>query len=104
EDVKRVRNALSLLPPNYMKSSGTKGLTAKQAMAANTGGKSLSPKTRWKYFALFKQLLIWARDEGIIDIVPGNNIKVGGLKKVAAGDLREPYSADKLTNIFSCIS
>jgi integrase len=101
EDVKRVRNALSLLPPNYMKSSGTKGLTAKQAMAANTGGKSLSPKTRWKYFALFKQLLIWARDEGIIDIVPGNNIKVGGLKKVVAGDLRDPYSADQLTNIFS---
>lgn len=101
EDVKGVRNALSSLPPNYMKSSGTKALTAKQAIAANQAGKSLSAKTQWKYFALFKQALIWARDEGIIEKVPGNNIKVGGLKKIAAGDLRDPYSADQLLKIFS---
>ena len=101
EDVKRIRNALSLLPPNYMKSSGTKGLTAKQAIAANAAGKSLSAKTQWKYFAQFKQLLIWARDEGIFEKIPGSGIKVGGLKKLAAGDLRDPYSAGQLTCIFS---
>ncbi|MCK1506324.1 site-specific integrase [Bradyrhizobium sp. 18] len=101
EDVKRVRNALSLLPPNYMKSSGTKGLTATEAMTANAAGKSLSPKTQWKYFAQFKQLLIWAQDEGFIEKIPGNNIKVTGLKKVAAGDQRDPYSADQLSRIFS---
>jgi len=101
DDVKAVRNSLSLLPPNYMKSSGTKSLTAKQAIAANAGGKSLSTKTQWKYFALFKQLMIWARDEGIIDKIPGNNIKVGGLKNLAAGEQRVPYSVDQLTNIFS---
>jgi integrase len=100
EDVKAFRNALSSLPPNYMKSSGKKGWTAKEAIAANAAGKSLSPKTQWKYFALFKQLLIWARDEGFVDTVPGNNIKVGGLKKVAPGDLRDPYSADQLTKIY----
>jgi integrase len=101
DDVKRVRTALSLLPPNYMKSSGTRGLTATEAIAANAAGKSLSPKTQWKYFALFKQLLIWAQDEGIIETIPGKNIKVTGLKKVAAADQRDPYSADQLTKIFS---
>jgi integrase len=101
DDVKRVRNALSMLPPNYMKSSGAKGLAVIEVMKADTGGKSLSAKTQWKYFALFKQLLIWARDEAIIEKVPGNNIKVGGLKKVAAGDLREPYSGDQLITIFN---
>ncbi|MCP2129184.1 UNVERIFIED_ORG: integrase [Bradyrhizobium japonicum] len=101
EDVKRVRNALSLLPPNYMKSSGAKGFTATEAMNANAAGKFLSPKTQWKYFAQFKQLLIWAQDEGFIEKIPGNNIKVTGLKKVAAEDQREPYSAGQLKNIFS---
>jgi integrase len=100
EDVKGFRNALSSLPPNYMKSSGKKGWTAKEAIAANDCGKLLSPKTRWKYFALFKQMLIWARDEGFIDTVPGNNIKVGGFKKIAPGDLRDPYSPDQLTKIY----
>ncbi|MEY9403674.1 hypothetical protein ABIF79_010049 [Bradyrhizobium japonicum] len=100
-DVKRVRDALSSLPPNYMKSSGMKGLTAKEAIAANVAGKSLSAKTQWKYFALFKQLLIWARDEGFIDKVPGANIKVGGAKKVIHGEQRDPYSSEQLATIIA---
>lgn len=101
EDVKRVRDALSSLPPNYMKSSGTKGLTAKEAIAANLAGKSLSAKTQWKYFAQFKQLLIWARNEGFLDQVPGNNVKVGGAKKLVPGEQRDPYSSDQLAKIFA---
>lgn len=101
EDVKLFRDALSSLPPNYMKSSGTKGWTAKEAIAANAAGKSLSAKTQLKYFALFKQLLIWAHNEGFLDQVPGNNIKVGGAKKLILGEQRYPYSGDQLVKIFA---
>jgi hypothetical protein len=61
----------------------------------------LSVKTQLKYFEMFKQLLIWARTEDFIDKVPGSKLKVGGAKKLVAGDLRDPYSQNQLTKIFS---
>jgi integrase len=99
EDVKLIRDALSLLPPNYMKMTSNKGVTVKEAMAANQSGVSLSVKTQDKYFTMFRQILIWAANEGYIDKVPGANVKVAGVKKLAPGEQRDPYSPDQLTKI-----
>lgn len=67
EDVKLVRDALSLLPPNYMKWTANKDVTVKEAMAANQSGVALSVKTQDKYFTMLRQLLIWSAAEGYLD-------------------------------------
>jgi integrase len=100
EDVKLVRNALASLPPNYVKLVANKGLSAKQAMASNVSGKSLAVKTQDKYFTMFKQLFIWACNEEYIGKVPGPNVKVAGVKKIASGENRHPYSPEQLQLIF----
>lgn len=99
DDVKLVRDALSALPPNYMKMTANKNITAKQAMAANKSGVSLSVKTQDKYFTMFRQLLIWGEAEGYLAKVPGAGIKVAGLKKIVPGEQRDPYSSDQLVKI-----
>jgi len=99
EDVKRVRDALASVPPNYMKMSAHKGVNVQQAIAANVSGASLSVKTQDKYFTMFKQVLIWAANEGYLDKVPGANVKVAGLKKIVPGEQRDPYSPDQLVKI-----
>ena len=81
EDVKIVRDALAKLPPNYMKVTANEEVTAEAAIAANVSGSSLAVKTQDKYFTMFRQLLIWANNEGYLPQVPGANVKVGGLKK-----------------------
>lgn len=100
DDVKSVRDALASVPPNFMKMTATKGVSVKEAMAANTSGASLSVKTQDKYFTMFKQILIWAVNEGYLDKVPGANVKVGGLKSIVPGEQRDPYSAHQLNAIF----
>ena len=100
EDVKSVRDALSLLPPNYMKSSEGAKLTVKEAIASNSDGAALSVKTQDKYFTMFRQLLIWASNEGYIDKVPGAGVKVAGTAKLVPGEQRDPYSLDQLKRIF----
>jgi integrase len=99
EDVKLVRDALSQLPPNYMKMTANKGVTVNEAMAANQSGVSLSVKTQDKYFTMFRQLMIWGAAEGYLDKVPGAGVKVAGLKKLVPGEQRDPYSPDQLTKI-----
>lgn len=49
---------------------------------------------------MFRQVLIWGVNEGYLDKVPGNNVKVGGVKKLNPGELRDAYSPDQLTKIF----
>jgi integrase len=56
-------------------------------------------KTQDKYFTMFKQILIWAANEGYLDKVPGANVKVAGLKKIIPGEQRDPYSSDQLLQI-----
>src|SRR5665213_1520875 len=99
EDVKRVRDALASLPPNYLKMSANKSANAQQAISANVSGASLSVKTQDKYYTMFKQILIWAANEGYLDKVPGANVKVAGLKKIVPGEQRDPYSPDQLIKI-----
>jgi integrase len=99
EDMKLVRDALSLLPPNYMKMTANKGVTAKEAMAANKSGVSLAIKTQDKYFTMFRQLMLWSVAEGYIDKMPGVGVKVAGLKKIVPGEQRDPYSPDQLIKI-----
>ncbi|WP_170978673.1 site-specific integrase [Afipia massiliensis] len=101
EDVKAVRDALGLLPPNYMKASSNKGISVQEAIDANISGVSLSIKTQDKYFTMFRQFLIWASNEGYIDKVPGAGVKVAGVSKLLAGEQRGPYSLDQLKQIFS---
>jgi hypothetical protein len=100
DDVKRVRDALASLPPNYLKLAANKGISVKQAIATNASGMSLSVKTQDKYFTMFKQLLIFAANEEYIDKVPGPNVKVAGVKKLVPGEHRDPYSREQLLSIF----
>lgn len=100
EDVKAVRDALRSLPPNYMKAASNKGVSVQDAIATNISGASLSVKTQGKYFTMFRQLLIFASDEGYIDKVPGAGVKVAGVGKLVAGEQRDPYSLDQLKAIF----
>jgi integrase len=83
-----------------MKMGVNKGLSIKQAIAANVSGPALSPKTQEKYLTMFKQILIWACNEGLINKVPGVNIKVAGLKKIIPGEQRDPYAPEQLVEIF----
>jgi integrase len=82
-----------------MKMGANKGVGVKAAIAANLSGFSLSVKTQDKYFTMFKQVVIWAVNEGYLDKVPGANVKVAGLKKLVPGEQRDPYSTDQLTKI-----
>ena len=99
DDVKRVRDALATVPPNFMKMGVNKGLSIVEAIGANTAGVSLSVKTQDKYFTMFRQLMIWSVAEGYLDKVPGTGVKVAGLKKLVPGEQRDPYSPDQLTKI-----
>jgi integrase len=99
DDVKSVRDALATVPPNYMKTAANKGFGVKEAVEANVSGASLKVKTQDKYFTMFKQILIWASNEGFLDKVPGANVKVAGLKKIIPGEQRDPYSPGQLTKI-----
>jgi hypothetical protein len=92
EDVKAVRDALAKLPPNYMKHAANKGVTVIQAITANKAGASLSLKTQDKYFAMFRSLLIWSRNEGYADSVPGAGVKVAGVGKGAEQRCMRPLS------------
>ena len=100
-DVKAVRDALANLPPNYMKAAATKHITVQQAISNNKSGTALSRKTQDKYFTMFRQLLIWAVDEGYIVKVPGQGVKVAGVGKSNPAERRHPYSTEQLKRIFS---
>jgi integrase len=100
DDVRAVRDALANLPPNYMKKSANKSMTVEAAIATNKSGPTLSRKTQDKHLTMFKQLLIWAENEGYIEKVPGAGIKVAGVGKTNPAEQRNPYSKDQLTAIF----
>jgi hypothetical protein len=101
EDVKAVRDSLARLPPNYIKATANKGLSVIDAIKGNQAGVSLSLKTQDKYFSMFKSLLIWARNEGYAEAVPGGGVKVAGVGKLNPADRRNPYSVDQLAAIFT---
>lgn len=100
DDVKAVRDAIAQVPPNYMKSAAGKGMSVQHAIAANTGGTTLSLKTQDKYFTMFRQLLIWAVNEGYLEKMPGAGVKVAGVGKTNPADRRNPYTIDQLRAIF----
>lgn len=101
DDVKAVRDAIASLPPNYVKVAANKGVSPKDAIKANASGPTLALKTQDKYYTMFRQLLIWARNEGYIDKVPGEGVKLPGSAKVDAGGNRKPYSKEQLQVIFA---
>jgi integrase len=84
-----------------MKMAANKGVSVKEAIAANASGVSLEVKTQDKYFTMFKQILIWATNEGYLDNVPGGNVKVAGVKKIIPGEQRDPYAPKQLVQIFN---
>ncbi|RWA80455.1 MAG: site-specific integrase [Mesorhizobium sp.] len=101
DDVKAVRDAIASLPPNYMKVAANKGTSPKDAIIANAGGPTLALKTQDKYYTMFRQLLIWGRNEGYIDTIPGEGVKLAGSAKLDAGAKRRPYSKEQLQAIFA---
>ncbi|MBZ9717048.1 site-specific integrase [Mesorhizobium sp. AD1-1] len=101
DDVKAVRDAIASLPPNYVKVAANKGFSPKDAIKANVSGPTLALKTQDKYYTMFRQLLIWGRNEGYIDKVPGEGVKLAGSAKVDAGGNRKPYSREQLQAIFA---
>lgn len=100
-DVKAVRDAISQVPPNYMKSAAGKGISVQDAIKENAEGACLALKTQDKYFTMFRQLLIFARDEGYIEKIPGEGVKIAGATKANASDGRLPYSKEQLKTIFA---
>lgn len=101
DDVKAVRDAISQVPPNYMKSAGGKGINVQDAIKGNGGGACLALKTQEKYFTMFRQLLLFAKDEGYIEKIPGEGVKIAGATKANAIDGRLPYSKEQLKAIFA---
>jgi integrase len=100
-DVQAVRDLIGAVPPNFGKLKGNETLTAKAAAEGNKTGEFLSLQTQEKMLRFFKTVLRWACDEGIIDKLPGEKVKVPGLKKLKAIENRHPYSKDQLTRIFA---
>jgi len=100
EDVKKVRDALAQLPPNYIKLAANQGRSLKDIIAENKTGHVLSRKTQDKYLVMLKQLLIWAANEGYIEKVPGRGVTVAGVGKTNPAEQRNPYSAEQLVAIF----
>lgn len=101
EDIKRVRDALAKLPPNFMKSKANKGKKASQAIAENSDGRSLSAKTQQKYLEMLRQLFNWAVSEAYIEKVPGKGVKVAGAAKGNAAKKRDPYSMEQVQAILA---
>nr|WP_176223069.1 site-specific integrase [Aurantimonas sp. 22II-16-19i] len=95
-----VRDALSRLPPNYMKAKANQGVSLSDVIASNRTGPAISVKTQDKYFGMFRSFLIWAQNEELIDKLPGAKVKVTGLKTVGRED-RDPYSPEQLKSIFT---
>ena len=100
EDVKKVRDALAQLPPNYIKLAANQGRSLQDIIAENKTGQVLSRKTQDKYLVMFKQLLIWAVNEGYIEKVPGKGVTVAGVGKTNPAEQRDPYSTEQLAAIF----
>ena len=101
DDVKHVRDALTKLPPNYMKATANKGKTVVEAITANQGGATLKPKTQQKYLEMFRQLQTWAVNEGLLDKVVGQKVKIPGAGKGNPADDRDPYSMEHLQAILA---
>ena len=100
-DVQAVRDLIAAVPPNFGKIKGNENLSAKEAAKFNSKQQFLSPPTQEKMLRFFKTILRWACDEGIIDKIPGEKVKIAGIKKLKAIDNRYPYSVDQLNRIFS---
>jgi integrase len=101
EDVKRVRDALTKLPPNYLKATANKGKSVVEAITANQDGATLKPKTQQKYLEMFRQLQTWAVNEGLLDKVVGQKVKIPGAGKGNPADDRDPYSMEHLQAILA---
>jgi integrase len=99
EDIKRFRDALAALPPNYMKLASNAGVGPQETADNNKNGACLSLKTQDKYFTMFRQIFVWALAEEHIDKIPGANIKVAGLKSIGDEKKREPYSHHQLAKL-----
>jgi integrase len=101
DDVKKVRDLLGALPPNYAKFKKNSAMSAQAVIDKSANGPTLSVKTQDKYFTLFKAFLRWAVNEGYLDKEPGQNIKVAGVAKLTAFDKRLPYSVAQLKAILT---
>jgi integrase len=101
DDVKRVRDALTKLPPNFMKAKANKGKSVVEAITANQDGATLKPKTQQKYLEMFRQLQTWAVNEGLLDKVVGQKVKIPGAGKGNPADDRDPYSMEQLQAILA---
>lgn len=101
DDVKKVRDLIGKLPPNYVKYKKNGTMSAQAVIDQSASGPTLSVKTQDKYFTLFKAFLRWASNEGYLDKEPGQNIKVAGVAKLTSFDKRLPYSVAQLKAIFA---
>lgn len=100
EDIRLFRDTLLKLPSNYMKSKEMQGKGVKEALAANTGGPALAPKTSSKYFQNLRAFLNWCVEEEYLTGMPGAKLKLAGLSKAEAQEARYPFSPAQLEAIF----
>lgn len=78
-DIKKFRDLVATIPPNYTKIIANAGISAKIAAKQNKSGQILSLQTQEKYLRMFKSVFAWAVDEGYMDKLPGQKVKVAGL-------------------------
>ncbi|WP_440412150.1 site-specific integrase [Neorhizobium petrolearium] len=100
DDVRAVRDVLMQMPRNALKSAATRNKSMMDVLKGGNGGPLLSPKTRDKYFSMFRSFLAWAVSEEELKSMPGPAINVASGSKVDAIDERHPYELSHLRKIF----
>lgn len=97
--VRRVRDTVMKLPASYMKRKDQVDLELVELFASDAP--KLSAKTQKKYFEMFRSFLKWCVEDGYLDAVPGEGIKIAGPSKAEAQRARYPFSTDQLQRLFT---
>ena len=98
DDVRLFRDVLLRLPANYTKSKEHAGKSLMQVAEAGSASQRLAIKTARKYFENLKTFLKWCVEEGYLDKVPGQALKLAA--KTNPLEARLPFSTQQLTTLF----
>lgn len=99
-DIRKWRDTVAALPPNYRKTKRYEGLSATEtaAEARAAGVKGLAPNTVNKYLSTISPLFDWMVTEAYLDANPCDGLFYDGKK---GANPRPPFSVEQLNKIFS---
>ncbi len=98
DDVRDFRDILVRLPANFAKIKKHAGQRLKE-IAEKHDGEPLAIKTARKYFENLKSFLKWCVQEGYLEKIPGQTLRIG--TKPNALDARLPFSSQQLKQLFA---